>query len=89
MRGVICKITVQNKSVGVQIPPCAHMKTPKTDNLEKTRIALKGERCPAYGDALRRLRKYEDALWKIRESNSRYDTVGDNKRIARNVLEGN
>jgi hypothetical protein len=63
------------------------MKTPRSDELEKSRIEMNGGRCPAYGDALRRLKRYENALWKIREANSRDTTIDDAKRIATNSLD--
>ncbi len=40
--------------------------TPRSDNLEATRIALKQERTPAYGDALNLCRHLEDDLYLAR-----------------------
>jgi len=41
---------------------------PETDAIEDTRIALKQERCPAYGDALAKARRLEQQRDALREA---------------------
>jgi len=59
------------------------MKTPKTDAFEVVQGPFDNEHFPNYKEALSRLRRYENALWEIRESNR--DTNA--RRIARKALE--